>query len=335
MLENDPNSWLALVFAGLMGLAILIYAVLDGYDLGVGLLLRRAEPDQRDVMIASIGPFWDANETWLVLGVGLLLVAFPSAHGIILSSLYIPVAIMLIGLILRGVAFDFRAKVAVAHKLRWDYAFHIGSLLATLSQGYMLGRYITGFDDSIGAIIFAVVSAIGVTAAYALIGACWLIMKTEGDLQLRAIVWARVSLLLTSIGLIAVSVVNPLVNGRIYEKWLSWPEILYLAPLPVLTFTLLLLTHKTLQRLPATNDRWCWLPFISVALVFVLSFIGLAYSFYPYVVPDQITLWQAASAPESLKFILIGTVIVMPAIMFYTIFAYRIFWGKATALKYY
>ena len=177
------NDWLPVVFMGLMGLAMLAYVVLDGYDLGVGVLLRRATPDQRNTMIASIGPFWDANETWLVLGVGLLLVAFPAAHGIILGALYLPVALMLVALMLRGVAFELRAKAAPSARPRWDLAFHGGSLLASLAQGYMLGHYIVGFDPSPAGYGFALLIAPCLTAGYTLLGACWLILKTEGALH--------------------------------------------------------------------------------------------------------------------------------------------------------
>ena len=181
--------WLAIIFIGLMGLSVLVYAILDGYDLGVGILLPMGEADeaQRDTMIASIGPFWDANETWLVLAVGIMLIAFPAAHSVVLFHLYIPVAIMLIGLMMRGVAFDFRAKAALDHKLAWDRTFKAGSLLTTLAQGYMLGLYVMGFEASLSAHWFALLSGLGVTLAYSYIGAAWLIMKTEGELQKRAV----------------------------------------------------------------------------------------------------------------------------------------------------
>ncbi|MEO0912682.1 MAG: cytochrome d ubiquinol oxidase subunit II, partial [Pseudomonadota bacterium] len=168
------HDWLPMAFAGLMGLSILIYVVLDGFDLGVGILSLRATEEERDIMIGSIGPFWDANETWLVMAVGLLLVAFPAAHGQILTALYLPTTLMLIGLILRGVAFEFRAKAEdPADKRRWDRLFFTGSLTAALSQGWMLGRYVLGFDAAPAALGFALLSALGVAVAYAFIGACW------------------------------------------------------------------------------------------------------------------------------------------------------------------
>jgi len=196
------DHYLPVIFLGLMGFAMLLYAILDGYDLGTGILLLGRSEQHRDEMIASIGPFWDANETWLVLGVGILLVAFPAAHGIILSTLYVPVAVMLAGLIIRGVSFDFRAKAQAKHKQLWDSAFFAGSLLATLSQGYMLGLYITGFSDTGIAVSFAMLSALCVTSAYVLIGACWLVLKTTGDLQQYAIQKAKSTVVITAIGLL-------------------------------------------------------------------------------------------------------------------------------------
>lgn len=327
--------WLPLIFMALMGVAFLIYAILDGYDLGVGILLPRDSERQRDTMIASIGPFWDANETWLVLGVGIILIAFPAAHNVILFQLYMPVTLMLAGLILRGVAFDFRAKAPVDHKTRWDFAFWAGSLLATLSQGYMLGLYVMGFEQSLAAYAFAALSAVCVTAGYCLIGAAWLVMKTEGELQLRAARWARRCAWLMALGLVAVSVINPMISERVFNKWLGGDLTLLLLIIPVLSFFLFLINDRYLSNFPYDNDFGCWLPFAIAIALFVLAFSALAYSFFPYVVPEQLTFWEAASAPESLKFILVGVVIVLPAIIAYTLFAYRVFWGKARELTYY
>ena len=336
------NDWLPVVFMGLMGLAMLAYVVLDGYDLGVGVLLRRATPDQRNTMIASIGPFWDANETWLVLGVGLLLVAFPAAHGIILGALYLPVALMLVALMLRGVAFELRAKAAPSARPRWDLAFHGGSLLASLAQGYMLGHYIVGFDPSPAGYGFALLIAPCLTAGYTLLGACWLVMKTEGALQQRAIHWARVSLVLTAIGIAAVSLATPLVSARIYDKWFTLPALIALLPIPLATLGLFALAWVFLGRLhqdaASANarglDRWAWAPFACAVAIFLLAFFGLAYSLYPYLVIDRLDIFQAASARDSLRIILFGTLITLPAIIGYTAYAYRVFWGKARVLHY-
>lgn len=312
--------------------------VLDGFDLAVGILLRRATDAQKDMMIASIGPFWDANETWLVLGVGILLVAFPEAHGIILGELYLPVAFMLIGLVLRGVAFDFRVKAHDDHKSAWNWTFYAGSIIATMAQGVMIGLYITGFHYGWAQLLFALFTGLALLAGYALLGATWLIMKTDGVLQQRAVTWAHHSLLLVAMGVAAVSVAIPLVSQQIFAKWFSFPNILLLAPIPIITAGLFLLVHQVLRRLPGRlqdgNERWCWVPFAATVGIFLLSFNGLAYSIFPYLVVDRVTIWQAAGAPESLKIILIGVVAVLPAIIGYTIFSYKVFWGKARELSY-
>ncbi len=329
--------YLPVIFVGLMGLAIVVYAILDGYDLGVGILLPLVPEDEskRDTMIASIGPFWDANETWLVLAVGIMLIAFPAAHSIVLFHLYIPVLFMLIGLILRGVAFDFRAKAAIAYKPLWDKVFKAGSLLTSLSQGFMLGMYVVGFEYSYISIAFCVLSALGVTAAYTYIGAAWLIMKTEQQLQKQAITWALWAGRATFVGVLAVSAVNPIVNPLVFERWFAYPLVSFILVIPVLCFAAFLANEIVLKQLPKTGDRYCWLPFILVMCIFTLSFTALAFSFFPYIVPGTLTVWQAASATESLAFIFVGTVIVVPIILLYTVFAYRVFYGKARPLDYY
>jgi cytochrome d ubiquinol oxidase subunit II len=334
-MDLTSATWLPVAFAGLMGLSVLLYVVLDGYDLGVGILSGTVQGEHRDRMIASIGPFWDANETWLVLAVGLLLVAFPQAHGAILGELYLPVAGLLLGLILRGVAFEFRAKSAVGHKVWWDRAFVAGSMLAALMQGYMLGLYIVGFERTAANVSFALLTALCLVAGYAFIGATWLIMKTEGVLQRQAVAWARGTLLLSGVGMVAVSVVTPLVSERIWDKWLSLPNFVLLAPIPLVTAALFVALGVVLRHLPTRTDRFCWLPFAGAVGIFMLGFHGLAYSFFPYIVPDTLTVWQAAAAPESLMIIFVGALVVLPIIAAYSAFAYRIFWGKATDLRYY
>ena len=331
---TDPDLWLPLVFAGLMGLSILVYVVLDGFDLGVGVLTPLADDAGKDRMIASIGPFWDANETWLVMAVGLLLVAFPAAHGDILTALYLPVAIMLVGLILRGVAFEFRAKAPAPNKALWNLAFFSGSLMTSLSQGFMLGLYIMGLDWTAATVAFGVLTALCTTAGYAFIGACWLIIKTEGELQRKAVRWAKGGLAGVLAGFIAISVASPAVSPRIFEKWFSYPEMLALAPLPIMAAIITVFLWWALSHLPDEADRYRHVPFVAAAMLFTLAFAGLAYSFYPYVVPERLTLYEAASAPESLMIILVGTVFVMPAIAAYTALAYALFKGKARDLTY-
>jgi cytochrome d ubiquinol oxidase subunit II len=328
------SAWYPLIFVGLMGLAMLIYVVLDGYDLGVGILLRGADDADKDAMIASIGPFWDANETWLVLGVGILLVAFPLAHGVILGGLYLPVAVMLAGLILRGVAFDFRVKAHDDKKPLWNFAFHAGSVLAAFAQGFMLGLYILGFTYTVANVAFAVFIGLSLLAGYALLGAGWLIIKSEGALYGRAVRWARVALWLTAIGVAAVSLATPLVSERIFAKWFTPAHLLLLSPIPLLTAWLLLLCDRSLRRLANGKEDRIWIPFACAVGVFVLAFAGLAYSLFPFLVVDRITYLDAASAPESLGFMLVGVAITLPAILGYTAYSYRVFWGKTRELRY-
>lgn len=331
---SNPADWLPWAFASMMGLSILIYVVLDGFDLGVGILFPMARPGEQDKMIGSIGPFWDANETWLVMAVGLLLVAFPTAHGAILTALYLPVFIMLIGLILRGVAFEFRAKARDHHKVLWNRAFFAGSLMTALAQGFMLGLYIMGLEQTVVTYAFATITAVFLAVGYSFIGATWLIHKTEGALQRKAIRWSRESLWGVMLGIAAVSAATPLVSSRILDKWLSFPEILYLSPLPIVSGLLILWLWRMLRQMPFAGDRRSWQPFAVATSLFALAYLGMAYSFYPYVVPDQLTIYEAAAAPESLFIILVGALFVMPVIMAYSVLAYVIFRGKATELRY-
>ena len=327
------DDMLPIIFMAVMGMAMLTYVVLDGYDLGVGLLMPRATESQKDMMIASIGPFWDANETWLVLGVGILLIAFPKAHGMVLTALYLPVAFMLIGLILRGVAFDFRVKAHDDHKPMWNRAFFIGSGVAAASQGWMLGHYVTGLASGWQYQLFSAAIAIALPAAYVLLGACWLILKTENELQRRAVHWAKRMWPGVVIGMGLISIITPWVSPTVRERWFSMPAFIALFPIPLMTVTALLAirgllnSHRVLGKL-------CWLPFALIVTVFMLGFFGLAYSLYPFVVMDRLTIWQAASSPAALKFILVGVAISVPAIAAYTVLSYRVFRGKASALTY-
>lgn len=329
------SAYLPEIFLGLMGLAVLVYAILDGYDLGVGLLLPAHDRKWRDDMIASIGPFWDANETWLVLAIGLLLIAFPAAHSLVLRELYFPVAIMLIGLILRGVAFDFRAKALTHYQNLWDALFKLGSLLASASQGFGLGLYVMGFAHTPAAYGFALLSAVCVTAAYAYIGGAWLVLKTTGELQKYAAYKARRAGWLVMLGVGAISITNPLISPDVAARWLTMPNAILLAPIPVLCVILLLITDRYLRRVPHHDDFGCWIPFTAVASLFTLCLIGLAYSYFPYVVPGTLTAQQAASATESLQFIGWGVLVVFPVILGYTALSYWIFRGKSQDLHYY
>ena len=313
---------LPLVFAVLMGASILAYVVLDGYDLGVGMLLPAAERDEQDRMVASIGPFWDANGTWLVLGVGLLLVAFPGAHGEVLGALYLPVAAMLVGLMLRGAAFELRIKAEGWHRELWNWLFWAGSFLAAFAQGLMLGRYITGFDSGAGYWLFALVTGAALCGGYVLLGATWLIYRVEGALRDKAVAWARWGLLWVALGFALVSLGTPLVSETVREKWFSVPRIFFLAALPAATVAAWCFVWFNLRR---SDTR----PFLGAVAIYVLAFAGLAYSLFPYVIIDRMTIWQAAAHDSALKFVLAGAAVVLPFIVGYTLYVYRLFGGKA------
>ncbi|WP_422845957.1 cytochrome d ubiquinol oxidase subunit II [Acidovorax sp. M2(2025)] len=333
----EAMNWataLPLAFMAVMGLALLAYVVLDGYDLGVGILLPFATDAEKDVMVSSIGPFWDANETWLVLGVGVLLVCFPIAHGVVLSALYLPVAVMLVGLVLRGVAFDFRVKARDAHKTTWNRLFAAGSLVATLAQGWMLGAYITGFQNDLWGLLFSTGIAITLPAAYAMLGAGWLLMKTEGALQRKAARWGQGALWPMGFALMGISLATPLVSQTVFAKWFALPELFALLPIPLACVAAFFAIRHVLVTPRVVNAGYGWVVFAATVLIFVLAFFGLAYSIYPYIVIDRLTVWQAASATESLVVVGIGVAITLPAIIVYTLYMYRVFWGKARELTY-
>lgn len=324
---------LPVLFMALLGVAMLIYVVSDGYDLGVGMLMHRASPVEKDMLIASIGPFWDANETWLVLGIGILLIAFPKAHGVVLGALYLPVTFMLIGLILRGVAFDFRVKAREGHKTTWDRLFFAGSTITAVSQGWMLGRYVSGFGSGWNYPVFAAAIAIALPMAYVMMGACWLILKTEGELQEKAIGWARLAWWPMVAGMVLISMATPWISETVRNRWFALPEIIALSVIPLSTAAALYAVRALLGS-HVVRGTLCWLPFALMIGVFLFGFLGLAYSIYPFVVIDRLTVWQAASSTDALKVILIGVAISVPAIAGYTIYSYRVFGGKTGELKY-
>jgi cytochrome d ubiquinol oxidase subunit II len=320
---------LPLIFTVLMGVAMLAYVVLDGYDLGVGMLMPAATSVEQDFMVSSIGPFWDANETWLVLGIGILLVAFPMAHGVILGALYLPVVAMLIGLMFRGVAFEFRVKAEGWHRELWNWLFWAGSFLASFAQGLMLGRYITGFDSGFGFFLFAMVTGAALCGGYVLLGATWLILRTEGELQKKAFAWARWGLLWVALGVALVSLATPIVSATVRAKWFDFPATAPLMLLPLACGAAWLWIWREVGLLRKGEKRAEAGPFFGAIAIFVLAFLGLAFSLFPYLVIDRMTIWEAASHPSALKVMLIGCVIVLPMIACYTVFTYYVFRGKA------
>jgi cytochrome d ubiquinol oxidase subunit II len=323
------------IWAAILALAVFMYVLLDGFDLGVGMLFAlRPDPRQRDTLVATVAPVWDFNETWLVLGGGGLLAVFPLAFAIIMPALYFPMLLMLIGLLFRGVAFEYRGSAAEPAGRWgdfWDHGFFCGSLVATFAQGVMLGNIIQGFPvqgrsfaggsfDWINA--FALLTGLGLMAGYALQGATWLVMKTEGELQAWARRAAGVCLagVLLFIGLI--SIWTPLVDERIAARWFSLPNLLFFAPVPLLTAALAVTLWRSLARGHEV------LPFLCSIGLFALSFGGLAISLWPYAIPPVLTLWDAAAAPKSQAFTLVGTLFLLPVILGYVAWSYWVFRGK-------
>lgn len=328
------ESNLPIIFVFIMGFALLLYVILDGYDLGIGMLLPFAEDHHKDIMIASIGPFWDANETWIVLGIGVLLIAFPQAHGEILTELYLPVTFMLIGLILRGVAFDFRVKAGDKKKPMWNKAFFLGSIIASCSQGWMLGHYITGLKADGISTLFAILISIALPALYVLLGAAWLLIKTEDELFEKALHWARAALFPMAIGLLLISIATPIVSDVIAARWFVMPNLIGLIPIPVFSLVILAVVYWLLQVSNPLIRTVPWSVFVCIALICILAAIGLAYSIFPDIIIGRMTIWEAASDEKSLEFVLVGLVITLPMILGYTVFVYRVFSGKATELRY-
>jgi cytochrome bd ubiquinol oxidase subunit II len=322
---------LALVWAAIIVVGVVMYVLLDGFDLGVGILFPFLPTDQdRDLAMNSVAPIWDGNETWLVLGGAGLFAAFPLAYAVILPGTYLPLIIMLLGLIFRGVAFEFRFKEHHRRHL-WDKAFHYGSLAATVAQGLVLGAFIQGFEvqnrQFAGGMFdwltpFSLLTGAALVSGYALLGATWLIMKTERELQERCYRLAR-GLLLAVLAFIGiVSLWTPLMNPAIAERWFTWPNIAWLSPVPVVTALVAFAQWRALER------RREVVPFVLSLALFLLSFLGLGISLWPNVIPPDISIWEAAAPPETQLFILIGTAILLPIILGYTGFTYFIFRGK-------
>ena len=288
-----------------------------------------ATREEQELMVASIGPFWDANETWLVLGIGVLLAAFPVAHGVVLGALYLPVAAMLSGLMLRGVAFELRIKAVGWHRELWNWLFWFGSFLASFAQGWMLGRYVTGFEDGFSFWVFSLLCAASLCGTYVLIGAAWLILKTEDELRRKSLLWARWGLLWSGLALVLVSFATPLVSERVFARWFDFPRTFVLMLLPAAALAAWTwVWRSTGMLLHVRNARGDWVPLAGAAAIFLIAFLGLAYSLFPYVVIDRLTIWEAAAHPSSLRIVLGGFLFVLPFLIAYTAYAHRVFGGK-------
>jgi cytochrome d ubiquinol oxidase subunit II len=321
---------LAFIWAALIAFAVLAYVLFDGFDLGIALLFPFfAEEEDRDQAMNSVAPVWDGNETWLVLGGGGLMAAFPLAYAVVLPALYAPIIAMLLGLIFRGVAFEFRWRAG--RKVVWDWSFTIGSLVAALAQGIALGALIQGIPVSGRAYgggwwdwltPFSLLTGFALVIGYAMLGATWLVLKTTGELQQQARRFAWFTGAATLVLIAVVSLITPLLNPLYLRRWFDWPAILYTAQVP-LCVTLAaaalfwgLYTHKHA------------VPFLAAVALFVLCYIGIGISFYPYIVPTSLTIWDAAAPHASLKFLLVGAAVLIPMILGYTTLAYWVFRGK-------
>lgn len=328
---DDITYWLPLVWAGLIGTAVALYIVLDGFDLGIGILFPfSGEEEQRDVMMNTVAPFWDGNETWLVLGGAGLFVAFPIAYAIIMPALYLPVIFMLLALVFRGVAFEFRWVAKPNHRL-WDIAFAGGSITATFMQGIILGGLLQGIPVDQGAFSggsfdwfapFPLFTGLAMVAGYALLGATWLIMRAEGEIAEKARRQAKTLLILVLAAMAVVSLWTPLAYERIFERWFALPNLFYLSPIPILTAAAVWACWHGLRA------RWEAIPFLAAVAIFLLGYLGLAISNAPYLVPPSITVWEAAAAPSSQLFMLAGVLLLLPVILGYTVFVYWTFRGK-------
>jgi cytochrome d ubiquinol oxidase subunit II len=319
--------WIVIIF-----FAVFMYVVMDGFDLGIGMLYPFVPARRdRDVMMNTVAPVWDGNETWLVLGGEGLLAAFPVAYSIILSSLYLPLIFMLVGLIFRGVAFEFRFKAREHERHIWDKAFIGGSITAGFFQGVSLGAFLNGIPVSgrsyAGGVLdwlspFPILAGCGVVIAYTLLGSTWLIMKTEGELRDRMVQIARPFAGLLLLAIIGVSIWTPLRHPEVADRWFSFPNIVLLAPVPILVLAAILVLLRALGRDPHR------VPFLMALALIFLGYSGMGISIWPHIVPPTITIWEAASSPQSQGFVLVGTLFILPFILMYTVWSYYVFRGK-------
>ena len=332
----DFSSWLdlPLIWGFLIATAVFLYALLDGFDLGYGILFLFAPSDKyRDRIMNSIAPFWDGNETWLILGGGGMFAAFPVAYAILMPALYLPVIFMLLGLIFRGVAFEFRFKSSEEHRKIWDIAFHAGSLLAAFMQGVILGNFVQGIEVNGRSFAggpldwangFSIVTGLSLIFGYALLGATWLIMKTEDITQSWARGIASYVLVYVGLAMAIVSISMPFIDKRIIELWFSLPNFFYLLPIPLFTALGFVLLWKDLK---SSNEVR---PFFLTIVLFFLSYLGIGISLYPWIVPFKFTIWEAAAVSTSQSLLLVGVIIFLPIILIYTAYSYYVFRGKTS-----
>jgi cytochrome bd ubiquinol oxidase subunit II len=319
----------------ILGVGVFLYVLLDGFDLGVGMLFGLAgDTPSRNLIMNTIAPIWDGNETWLILGGLGLFAAFPVAFAVIIPAVYFPILIMLLSLIFRGVAFEFRYRDK-PHLSFWDYGFCVGSLTATFSQGVVLGAFIQGFKTDgpvfVGSSLdcftpFSIATGVCLIFGYALLGAGWLILKTEGSLQAWARRHGRVAFIGVAIAMAVVSIWTPILQVYIRNRWFGWPNTALLLPVPIVTVLLGWVEWTSLHR--AQSE---YRPFIAAVGLFIMAYLGIAISLWPMIVPFQFTLWEAASSTRTQAFLLVGTLVLLPVILMYTGWSYWVFRGKVRA----
>ena len=336
---------LPLIWGLILAIGVFMYVLLDGFDLGVGMLTFHARSDEeRNMMTATIEPVWDGNETWLIIGGGGLFAAFPKAYGIIMPAFYLPVLIMLAALIFRGVAFEFRHKaVRKPTRVFWNSAFFGGSATAAFAQGLMLGGMIQGINVEGGAFAggafdwltpFSILVGVSVVIGYLLLGSCWLVLKTEGELYNRARNWARMSLVGVAIAFLAVSLATLAIDPSVGARWgftmtsIDFARLLPLSPAPIAGMALCAWLWRDLSMKPGPNAAPDWRPYLLAVGVFLSGYIGLGVSLFPYIVPFEYTIWDAAARDNALGFMLVGAGIMLPIILLYTAYVYSLFWGK-------
>ncbi len=326
---------LPLIWAGIIAVAVLAYALLDGFDLGIGLLFLSLNDTEKDAAVETIAPVWDGNETWLVLGGGGLYATFPLAYATILPAFYPLVIAMLLALVFRGVSMEYRHKTQRLRRF-WDLGFFLGSLIATLSQGIMLGAFIQGIEISGRAYAggwydwlspFSLLCGLAIVLGYLLLGSTWLIMKTRGQMNARLrsqLPWLTGAVFIAIVGL---SSWTPYLDERLTQRWFSWPAMLVLAPIPILVALTTVLLLNSNRSQPGNDSR----PFYLTQLLFVVTFAGFGISTYPYIVPHSLTIWEAAAPDSSLSFLLVGTAVMLPIIIGYTAHSYWVFRGKVSS----
>ncbi|MBV6304797.1 cytochrome d ubiquinol oxidase subunit II [Candidimonas humi] len=322
MSSHDPAFWMPLAFMGVLYAVIVAGTVLDGFDIGVGCLTLFAPAELRPRMASLLSPWRDANEFWLFLGMGLFVSAFPNAWGSIMGQLYLPLCLLALGVLLRSVSFEFRLRSPVEVQARWLQGFGIGSLVTALAHGLLLGQLVVSYQDEPGYTWFSVFTGVCVLAAYCLLGAVWLIMRVGGKLRVRAVLWGRRAVRWTAAGAVGVSVVLAFANTGVFLKWSDGPQWGVVVGLWIFLLVAFVSVEMCLQRMINSSYRTTMFPFLMVLLIFLVTLGGLGYSFFPYLVLDNITIWDAAASVSSLRLILSATVIALPVALIFNIWVY-------------